>query len=1318
MIAQRIAYIIFSFLLTTTLYARELFFTSIEIDSEQSQASAISICQDQRGGIWFGNSFLNLYADNTLKTFRISDYIDNVEDVNIHMLCGGSDDKIYFLANTRIICYDSRLEKFTDMGINSKTICYANQQLYYTENNQVFIYQGKDKQPSPLITLPDSITRINKLLFKDSTCWLATNKGVYSYTKNKLICLFDQSEATCLFIDKAGNLWVGTSQNGVSFFNHQTGLWSRFHEKEEKLPLINNQIRCINEDNLGNIWIGTYKGLSILSSSLQHITHATDDSKSPWSLNHSSVYSIYKDKQGGMWVGTYYGGLNYANPNIENYSYFISDPSSSTSLKGFIFNNIAEDLQNNIYISSENGGVNILNKETGQISHLKDPSQHFSLHTIKDIWFDQEYNRLIIGSFLEGLIVYDLSTKTFKSIESPLMTGEEHSIVLKLCPYANNLIVQTQKGIFNLDRKTLKVSYISSNKDIIEKNNQIIQNIYCSGNVLWVSSAAEGLYCIHLDTDSISVPHEINAISKRAAINSIVEDDRGRLYFVVENNGIIKYNPKNREIKHYQQDTGELLTNKYFRAIFTPAGKLIASFNNGLTFLDPETDEVHHIQFGKKMPVSLLNSSCALYLSPYSNELYVGGVKGLAILKNHLLPLGLRSYSIWFSSLSINNKPATPSTFPDIIKKSITCTDTLYLPYKLNNLNFEFSSSNYCQENSYYEYKLEGHDDQWTPTKHKSVTYTALSPGIYNLIVRESGNYGKNIQMHIVIRPPFYASLWAYLLYVTIFIAFIIWLIHFNKSRAILQSNLEMEHRDKLRIEEMNQMKLRFFTNISHELRTPLTLISSQLDIVLQNYTISASLKKALQRAYNQAIYMQDLITEIINFRRLEQENMPLQVTYTNMTEFVNEIYLLFKEYAKEREIDYQLIISEENIGIWIDTVQMKKVFYNLLSNAFKFTPSGKSIIIRLTKDREGVTITVTDTGTGIPQEQQAQIFERFYQADNQTSTKGSGIGLALTRTIILQHKGSISFTSKKDEGTCFTIKLKSGESHFSKEEKKIPSSVLNIPEEKENVAITPDSSKSYSVLLVEDNEELLDLLEEAFSPIYTVYKAKDGKEGLEAASTYLPDLIISDVMMPIVSGNELCMQLKNKMETSHIPVLLLTAQTTSEQIIKGISNGADDFITKPFNMQVLLLKCNNIIRNRQKVLEHFQSASPTTFKTKELATNKLDQELLDRSIALIEENLQNEEFDIEMWCTEMATSRSKLSNKIKAISGLTLNDFIMQIRLNRSCYLLINAPELNITEITWKCGFSSTSYFGKCFKARYNITPGEFRNNQGEVLN
>lgn len=1305
------------------IYANEFLFSHININNDLSQASATSIYQDGLGQIWFGNKYLNVYADNTLRTLCLSEYLPGTKDNNIHSICGDGNELLYMLANDKLVCYDIRLEKFSDTDIHTQTICFGQKALHFAVNGKIFKYT-EGAQPKEIYSLPDTLGKITALLFNENDLWAGTNRGVYRYAGNTLSCILPHADISCLFFDSKQNLWIGTYADGVKRYNLQTGLCTEFKQNDPAFSLINNQVRCINEDRQSNIWVGTYKGLFIISGTTDKTNHITsNNSISPWSLSHSSVYAIYRDKQEGMWVGTYYGGLDYFNPDTEQYTYYPSNNSDLSALHGFIFGNMTEDKQANIYIGTENGGVNILNRQTRQIRHLEVPASIDRFHTIKSVWFDQENERLFIGTFKKGLAVYTPATKQFKQIQSELMNEKEYQIILQIKPWKNYILILTQGGIFRLDRQTLEVSAFPGQTEMMPNNYMRTMHI-SAANQIWVASSTQSVYSIDPESLKISYPEQLKKAIGQTTIYSICEDDKGRLYFVADRKGIIRYNPANNEIVHYSKETCELPTDQYYQTAILPSRKLLATFNNGITLLNPETKEADHTLLNKTTPLASLNENCGLYVSPQTDELFIGGVKGLISLKEDDLHGEKKPYNLWFSKLSINNVPVSEATSTPILTENIAFTRTLQVAHNQNNLSFEFSTSNYSSGNSLFRYKLEGLDKEWTTAKHQTFTYTALSPGTYRLVVQEADDSEKQIEMQINVRPPFYASLPAMLFYFLLFVLLLVWLIRFNRSRAALKVSLEMEHREKKRIEELNQIKLQFFTNISHEIRTPITLISSLLEMVLMNTPLALPLRKKLNKIYKHTLYVQELITEILDFRRQEQKELTLHISRKDITMFLKEVFNTFAEYAENRKITYTFEASKEELLLWFDPVQLKKVFINLLSNAFKNTPSGGKITLFVHKSLQGIEIIVSDTGYGIPENEQAFIFDRFYQVDSKQYGTGSGIGLALTRSIILQHKGLITVSSIVNTQTQFKVILPEGDLHFTEEQKKsrnaeiLPTTSLSLLlDDTANVEIEEKNKeeelqlKKYSILLVEDNIDLLSLLEEAFTPIYQIYKATNGEMGVQIACEVIPDLIVSDVMMPNLSGYELCHQLKNKIETSHIPILLLTAKVSPEQEFEGLSCGADSYITKPFNLELLLLKCNNCIKNRQKLQAYFLSSQPIE-GTVELATNRMDQKLLDQSIQLIQDNLQDNEFNIDKWCSEVGISRSKLYNKIKAITGLTLNDFILQIKLDKSANLLTNRPELSISEISWQCGFTTSGYFGKCFKNRYHVTPKEYRSN------
>ena len=683
----------------------------------------------------------------------------------------------------------------------------------------------------------------------------------------------------------------------------------------------------------------------------------------------------------------------------------------------------------------------------------------------------------------------------------------------------------------------------------------------------------------------------------------------------------------------------------------------------------------------------------------------------------------------------IFNEEICPNDQSGILTDILAKTSDIYLSYKQNNITVEFASFNYNNDrNRLFEYRLEGFDKAWTQTTGTTITYTNLPPGEYILRARPLAgkeNLDEEVHLNIHVSAPFYATVWAYFFYLLCLLGVMIAFIRFKTRQAALKSSLEFERKEKERIEELNQVKLRFFTNISHEFRTPLTLILGQIEVLMQ-MDLGTTIYNRILRIYKNAWHMRNLISELLDFRKQEQGYLKLKVEEQNLVTFTRQIYMCFYEYAQKKEITYRFDNVEETISVWFDSKQLQKVIFNLLSNAFKYTPNKGSIRVEVRMLASQAIVSVCDTGVGIPEEHISKIFERFYQTDNSSSfTLGTGIGLALAKGIMNMHHGKIDVESTVGKGTKFTLSLPLGNRHFSDEEMATVESresviiseavpmlpfeqIMDVEEEKTKVQENIKEEDKPIILLVDDNEELLSMLEDLFLPIYKVYIAHDGREGLEMARQIQPDLIISDVMMPEMSGKELCYKIKTNVELSHISVVLLTAQTSVEYVVEGLMFGADDYVTKPFNVKVLIARCNNLIKNKKRLIAHYAGKTITESPVAE-AINERDKELLAKCVNIIKENFENPAFDVTALASELCVGRSKLYMQFKQMTGLTPNEFILKIKLDEAMSLLKNHPELNISEISIRLGFSSPRYFSKSFKAFFGVAPQTVRSRKKE---
>lgn len=523
---------------------------------------------------------------------------------------------------------------------------------------------------------------------------------------------------------------------------------------------------------------------------------------------------------------------------------------------------------------------------------------------------------------------------------------------------------------------------------------------------------------------------------------------------------------------------------------------------------------------------------------------------------------------------------------------------------------------------------------------------------------------------------------------------------------------------EKENIEKLNQAKLHFFTNVSHEFRTPLTLIISQIELMLQNEQVPSSFRNGISNIKKHARQMKQLITELLDFRKFDQHYIQLKLSEQSLNSFLEEVYLSFSAYADQKQISYYFYPLPEKPLIYIDEWQMRKVLFNLLSNAFKHTPDGGTITLSVSQNKEEeVIITVEDSGNGISKEDLKRIFDRFFQADNQNRI-GSGIGLALTKSIVEMHHGAIGVESSLNQGSRFTVTLPLGRQCFEND-LEVTFVQSTDPVVMENSLPTPDfikefnlpmgdAEKKYKVLLVEDNTELLQLLVEMFSSLYQVYTAGNGEEALEQVNKEIPDLIISDVMMPVMTGTEMCKKMKNNLTLCHIPIILLTALDSVEQSIEGLCRGADDYITKPFNAKILLVRCNNLIRNRLLIQSRF--AKDTVAGVDLLATNPIDKNFLDKVTKVVEQYIDSEELSISILCHELGVGRTLLHAKFKALTGMTPNEFILNYKLKKAALMLKNETHLQISEVSDRLGFGSPRYFTRCFKHQFNTTPAEYR--------
>jgi signal transduction histidine kinase/DNA-binding NarL/FixJ family response regulator len=812
-----------------------------------------------------------------------------------------------------------------------------------------------------------------------------------------------------------------------------------------------------------------------------------------------------------------------------------------------------------------------------------------------------------------------------------------------------------------------------------------------------------GLFLYNTRKNNITIPDKKNPLQQHNChhYHCLFTDSRG-LVWLGTMDGLNVYNPTNNSTKSFSEKDG-LINNSIRSIVEDDLGMIWVSTSNGISRIAiNEKNESYQYSFynynkfdgvieTEFLPRSVLKTSY--------NSLLWGGLDGfneinLAKINNYEQPLSVPL----FTKLLLSGKEIRQNEYSDgniILKQSISSTSEIHLKHFQNFIGLEFSALNYVNPTqTYYRYQLEGADDAWNEIKAVngvgSANYTNLSPGTYTLKVYASNdrhNWGKKYaEIKIIISPPFWKTIWAYIFYLLI----IIYVLYSSVSYYIRRNRHKMETLQK---EELDQLKYSFFTNISHELRTPLTLILTPLDSILKKVD-DESLKKQLNGIYRNANELLKLVNQLLDFRKLEMKGETLELSYCSINDFIEVTAFSFQEMAANNGIELVSECEDDNIYAYVDKDKMQKIINNLLSNAIKFTPRGGRILVKAMKDTDEqmFVIQVSDTGIGIPEVDVSQIFDRFYQVKKQKNINtGSGIGLHLVKEYVELHNGTIEVESRLNEGSLFTVR--------------IPIDLQSADEiQSETESIDEQKIK---VLIVEDNAEFRMFIMGELMEKYHVIEAANGKDGLEKALKHQPDLIITDVMMPEMSGTELCRLLKKNIQTSHIPVILLTAKTSDKAQIEGFEAGADAYISKPFNMDILLLRIHHLIEQQNQRKEQFKNA--ITINPGVLASTSVDKELIKNALGHIEKNLGNVSYSVEQLSKDLFMDRTGLYRKLSVITGQTPSEFIRSVRLKKAALLLKSG--LPVSEVASRVGFGTTSYFTKCFQEEFGVKPSQYKN-------
>ncbi|MCZ4694771.1 response regulator [Ancylomarina euxinus] len=1315
--------------------AQDIYFDHLDLKNGLSQISVTALEQDSLGTMWIGTrDGLNRYNGYEIDVFRhnrqdTSSLLGN----NIRDLKTDANNKLWILTAEGISNINLQNEELINFP-NQNISCFhiSNKNIWVGTNLGLFFLDEESRRYKAATEIFPHRVKVNEI-FEDSEGNLligTSDRGLFLYNahSNQLDSILD-AEVSCIHKSMDGLFWLGTTENGVYCLQKDEVV---AHYSQDS-GLAHNVIRDITEDNNGRIWIGTFLGLSMLDPEKKIFTNYFQSDKKPYGLSHNSIYTLFCDQEGSIWIGSYFGGVNIYNSQTNIFRYFVAETDQNKSINYRVVGSMIEDDDKNLWIATEGGGVNFYDRKNNKFKYITKGEGDYKLshNNAKSLYLDKQ-NQLWIGTHLGGLDV--LNTKTGRIRKYIKNEDDVHSIpsniISAIIPFENNLLLGTNDGVVLFNPNKEEFTPFFENSELRKKiGKKILALLLDKNQCLWIGSETKGLSVYDFKSGELknfrNNVHDLKSIGSNF-VYQIYQDHMRRIWVATSGGGLNRYHPENDSFSSYTSSDYDLSSDFIYGIAESRYGFLWIATSKGISRFDVEEETFRAYDYQNGFPLSEINER-GLYITS-DGEVFVGGIHGMVSFYEKELQNQSIKHPLYFTELRVNNSEVHPNDESGILSQTLPFTKSIRLNSNHSVVSFDFTSFNYLKTNkTMYSYKLEGFDSDWVDAGYRrSVNYTNLKSGTYIFTVKEKlrqGEDGAETSMKIIIDPPYYNTWWAYLIYISIVSGILLYINRVLISKALLEDNLKKEQRDKEQISEMNRSKLQFFTNISHEFRTPLTLILGQLESLLEESSnIAPKVYNKMLVAYKNSYRLKKLIDELLEFRKQELGHMKLKVNEHDFVDFSNMIFDSFKEYAERRHINYKLVCYQDKIPLWFDARQLEKVFFNLLSNAFKFTPDGGSIYVLINQENKELIIKVIDSGQGMPKVYLEKIFDRFYQVDNISEHKqqqlGSGIGLALTKGIVDMHGGCIRVESELGEGACFEVSLLLGKDHFEEEQvvwdkQQVLESSLQTPllidkiDESEKEAIYDLLPKSASLLIVEDNAEVRDMLCASFMDEYHIIEVEDGQMGLEAAQQYQPDLIISDVMMPVMTGTDMCQKLKSDLTTCHIPIILLTAKEAIEYRLEGLEIGADDYITKPFNIKLLQARCRNLIKSRKQLQERFQLNPGLGIKS--ITTNSLDAELLEKAIDIVERHLDNSKFDVNTFAQEMCLGRTNLYAKIKGITGQTPNEFILSSRLKKAALLLQTEIGVSVSNVAYSVGFTTPRYFSKCFSDHFKISPSKY---------
>lgn len=1344
------------FLNVITLQGQPYRIKRIGVEHGLSNNYIMSITQDRKGFLWFSTeSGLNRFDGNDFRIYKknISASNNSISGNELNRIYADRTDDIVWIATQRegLNAFDCSTETFTHYKHNPDdphsiitndvtNITNARDgNLWVTSYHKGFDYFDKTT---------NKFTHYNQTSIKG----LASN-SIWSIAEDKKGTLYighvdhglsifspqtkdiknfkndpNNPESIAgnsiysILIDSSDNIWLGTN-NGLVLFNPITEQFTRFAQnKNNPHSLISNTVLSLAQLEDGKLWIGTENGgISILDIS-QNMFSTPENTKfshiypgdTPNSLSNKTVRSIFQDSFKNIWIGTYGDGINFI--SNRNSIFEVWDYSPLPNIKNNLSHKtawgICVDENDKLWIGTDGGGIDVFDKGLKIASYNKENSK-LSDNAILTA-FKDSYNNLWFGTFSGGANILKKGDKNIAPFYPHQVTGDIRCFAED---NKKNIWMGGANGIYIYDIKGKKVTHLTQKQDKLRET-FIRSIIFDNKNQIWIGSFGEGLSIYDSEMNLINYFDTPKGFPSNM-INQIYRDKRNNIW-VATGDGLVLFKEGKELSQYYIYNEQCGLENSHIRGVIEDAiGNIWLSTISGISQFQINENKFYNYSYLDGVPLGDFTSASVTKTS--DGILYFGSHNGVCRFNPILTPYIQELPPVVITDFKIfDNKVELPESE---INKPIE--SSIELAYNQNSFKVSFNVLDYSLNNLVeYNYMLVGLENIWyNSNANNPIVFRNIPYGSYELVIRSkirNQEWADNItSLTIKINPPMWYTWWAKSIYFVLIILAVLWLVRFYKRRLNLENSLILEKQNHQQEQELHNERLRFFTNIAHELRTPLTLILGPLEDLHADTSLSKKHTDKISLIHKSASRLLGLVNQILEFRKTETQNKKLSVKKDNLANLVQEIGLKYKELNTNRDIEIETKIEKDDYDIYYDSDIINTILENLMSNAYKYTDKG-SIVLSLqniqVNEKCYTQIIVKDTGKGIHQESISKIFNRYYQEKGSFQKSGTGIGLALVNNLVKLHEGEITVESELENGTSFCFRIITNNCYPN---------AIHLTEEEENVNIFSNNEHPSTkgekdsdlpiVLIIEDNEEINQYIVDSLSDEYITYSAVNGKDGIEKAYAHIPDIIISDIMMPEMDGITFTKIMKEDVRTSHIPIILLTAKDSIQDRTNGYSVGAESYITKPFSTNLLRTRITNLLDARRKLAEQLKVSPGEKTNMVISSLNELDKEFIERVTSIIHENIESENLDVSFIADQMFMSHSSLYRKLKALTDMSINEFIRKNRIWKSEQLLLTG-KYGISEISYMVGISSPTYFRQCFKEEFGLAPTEYlKKHKGE---